>query len=62
MPLAIIMAVPAWVAILPASTLVVMPPRDRWLAAPPAMASMAGVIERTTGRCSALGSLAGGAV
>ncbi len=48
MPLAMIMAVPAWVAILPASILVVMPPRLRWLAAPPAMASISDVIAGTS--------------
>ncbi|MNY81941.1 hypothetical protein D3C86_2237710 [compost metagenome] len=60
--MAITMAVPASVAIFPASTLVVMPPRDKWLAAPPAMASMAGVMLSTTGICCAFGSFAGGAV
>ena len=51
-----IMCVPPAVAILPASILVRMPPRDSSEAAPPAIASIAGVMRSTTGMCSAAGS------
>ena len=44
-----IMAVPAAVAILPASSLVRMPPRDSSEAAAPAIASISGVMRSTTG-------------
>jgi hypothetical protein len=58
-----IIAVPAASAILPASILVRMPPRDSSDAAPPAIASISGVMASTTGmKLSRLGSLAGGAV
>ena len=61
-PSAMTMWVPPAVAIIPASILVRMPPRDSSEAAPPAIASMAGVMRSTTGMCRASGSLAGGAV
>ena len=61
-PEAMIIAVPAAVAIFPASSLVFMPPREISEAAAPAMASMAGVILSTTGKNSASGSRCGGAV
>ena len=44
-----IIAVPAAVAILPASSLVRMPPRDSSEAAAPAIASISGVMRSTTG-------------
>ena len=49
-PLAITIVVPAAVAILPASILVCMPPRDSSEPAPPAIASISGVIRSTSGR------------
>ena len=49
-PDAMIMAVPAALAILPASSLVFMPPREYSDAAAPAIASISGVIASTTGR------------
>ena len=52
-PSAMTMWVPPAVAILPASTLVRMPPRESSEAAPPAMASMAGVMRSTTAICRA---------
>ncbi|MNL44682.1 hypothetical protein D3C87_1672740 [compost metagenome] len=62
LPEAMIMAQPAVVAILPASILVRMPPRDSSEAAPPAMASISGVISAIVSRKRALGSRCGGAV
>ena len=56
------MWMPLTVAILPASILVRMPPRDRSEPAPPAIASIAGVMRSTTAMCRAVGSPAGGAV
>ena len=56
------MWVPPAAAIFPASTLVRMPPRERSEPAPPAIASMAGVMRSTTGMWRAAGSEAGGAV
>ena len=55
-----IMAVPAVVAILPASSLVSMPPRAWSEAAAPAIASIAGVMRGTVSISSASGSVAGG--
>ena len=54
-PSAISMWVPPAVAILPASILVRMPPRDSSDAAPPAIASISGVMRSTTGMCRAAG-------
>jgi hypothetical protein len=62
LPEAMIMAQPAPVAILPASILVRMPPRDSSEAAPPAMASISGVISAIVSRKRASGSRCGGAV
>ena len=50
-----IIAVPAEVAILPASSLVLMPPREISDAAAPAMASISGVIFSTMAKCFACG-------
>ena len=61
-PEVMIIAVPASVAILPASSFVRMPPRDSVEAAAPAIASISGVIRSTTGMNAAIGSRAGGAV
>ena len=61
-PSAMTMCVPPAVAIWAASILVRMPPRESSEAAPPAMASIAGVMRSTTGMCRAAGSVAGGAV
>ena len=60
-PRAMIIAVPAAVAILPASSLVCMPPRDSSEPALPAIASISGVMRSTSGRKRASGSCAGGA-
>ena len=57
-----IMAVPASVAILPASILVVMPPRLRWLAAPPGHGLDLGGDRGDEGQMLRVGVLAGGAV
>ena len=58
-PAVMIMAVPAAVAILPASSLVRMPPRDSSDAGPPAIASISGVMRSTSGTKRAARSLAG---
>ena len=54
-PDAITIWVPAWVAILPASILVCMPPRDSSEPAAPAIASIAGVMRSTSGTSLASG-------
>ena len=60
-PDAITMWVPAVVAILPASILVCIPPRDSSEPALPAIASMPGVMRSTTGISFASALLPGGA-
>src|SRR5213083_1476972 len=59
-PDAITMCVPPWVAILAASILVCMPPRDSSEPAAPAIASIPGVMHSTSGTSLALGLSAGG--
>src|SRR6201982_2175325 len=61
LPEAISIWVPAVVAILAASILVYMPPRDSSDSAAPAMASISDVTDSTTGISFAPGLLAGGA-
>ncbi len=60
-PDAITMWVPPVVAILPASILVCMPPRDSSELAVPAIASISGVIRSTTATSLALALVPGGA-
>ena len=61
-PEAMIIAQPAPVAIRPASILVFMPPRESSDPAPPAIASISGVMDAISERNSASGFVAGGAV
>ena len=61
-PDAITIWAPPEVAILPASILVFMPPRENSEPAAPAMFSISAVMRSTTGMCRAEGSRAGGAV
>jgi hypothetical protein len=61
LPEAINMWVPAVVVILAASILVRMPPRDNSDPAAPAIASISGVTDSTTGTSFAAGLAAGGA-
>src|SRR4030088_590365 len=61
LPDAISMWVPAVVAILAASILVVMPPRDNSVKAAPAIASISAVTDSTVGTSFAFGFWPGGA-
>ena len=62
LPEVITMLVPEASAMRPASILVTMPPRDSSVPALPAMASISGVIWRTSSRRRASTPLPGGAV